>query len=232
VTSRYHIDIPASNPILFQEKSNFMPLSNIILFFTTAVVMICTPGPDIIYVSTRGIAQGRSVGLLSTFGICIGYIVHTALAVLGLSALLQASTTAFQVIRYAGAGYLIYLGIRTLLSKEAMIPTSPEAIPVERGKIVWQGIVTSILNPKGIFFFMAFLPQFVDAQIGKVPLQMLVYGLAFTTLCLLIYGMIGYFAGGLGERLSRQPQVADLMKWFSGSVLIGLGLRMAIPERK
>jgi threonine/homoserine/homoserine lactone efflux protein len=204
-----------------------------ILFFTTAVVMICTPGPDIIYVSTRGIAQGRGVALLSTLGICIGYIVHTALAVLGLSTLLQSSATAFDVVRYAGAGYLFYLGIRTLLSKTAVIPTNPEETrPVERGKIVWQGVITSILNPKGILFFMAFLPQFVDARMGQVPFQMLVYGLATTTLCLLIYGMIGYFAGGLGDRLAQQPRVVDFMKWFSGSVLIGLGLRMAIPERK
>lgn len=209
-----------------------MPISNLILFLTTAVVMICTPGPDIIYVSTRGIAQGRNVALLSTLGVCIGYIAHTALAVLGLSALLQASTTAFEIVRYAGACYLLYLGIRTLLSKESLIPANNESKPVERGKIVWQGVITSILNPKGILFFVAFLPQFVDAHSGQVPLQMLVYGLSFTILCLLIYGMIGYFAGGLGNKLARQPRVADFMKWFSGSVLIGLGLRMAIPERK
>lgn len=209
-----------------------MPFSNVVLFFTTAVVMICTPGPDIIYVSTRGIAQGRGVALLSTFGVCTGYIVHTALAVLGLSALIQASATAFEVVRYAGACYLFYLGVRTLLSKESLIPASSEARPIERGKIVWQGMITSILNPKGILFFMAFLPQFVDAQLGQVPLQMLVYGLSFTILCLLIYGMIGYFSGGLGDRLARQPRVADFMKWFSGSVLIGLGIRMVVPERK
>lgn len=209
-----------------------MPLSNIILFLTTAIVMICTPEPDIIYVSTRGIAQGRGVALLSTLGVCIGYIVHTALTVLGLSALLQTSTTAFEVVRYAGAAYLLYLGIRILSSKESLIPVTNEAKPVEGGKIILQGIITSILNPKGILFFIAFLPQFVDAQIGQVPLQMLLYGLSFTILCLLIYGMIGYFAGRLGERLARQPRVADFMKWLSGSVLIGLGLRMAVPQSK
>lgn len=209
-----------------------MPLSNIVLFITTAVVMICTPGPDIIYVTTRGIAQGRNVALLSTLGVCIGYIFHTALAVLGLSALLQTSATAFEVVRYAGAAYLLYLGIRTLLSKESFIPTNNENLPIEHSKIIFQGVITSILNPKGILFFMAFLPQFIDAQMGQVPLQMILYGLSFTILCLLIYGMIGYFAGSLGDRLTRQPRIADFMKWFSGSVLIGLGLRMAVPERR
>jgi threonine/homoserine/homoserine lactone efflux protein len=221
-----------SDKALTQEKTNFMPLSNMVLFFTTAVIMICTPGSDIIYVSTRGIAQGRGVALLSTFGVCIGYIAHTILAVLGLSALLQASATAFEIVRYAGACYLFYLGIRTLMNKESLIPSSAEARPIERGKIVWQGVITSILNPKGILFFMAFLPQFVDAQIGQVPLQMGAYGLSFTILCLLVYGMIGYFAGGLGDQLAQQPRIADFMKWFSGSVLIGLGVRMAIPERR
>lgn len=209
-----------------------MPLSNILLFLTTAIVMICTPGPDIIYVSTRGIAQGRNIALLSTLGVCIGYMVHTVLAVLGLSALLQASATAYGVVRYAGACYLVYLGIRTLLSKESLIPVNNEVRPIDRSKIVWQGIITSILNPKGILFFVAFLPQFVDTAIGYVFLQMLFYGLSFTILCLLIYGMIGYFAGRLGDRLVQQPKIADFMKWFSGSILIGLGLRMAIPERK
>ena len=209
-----------------------MPISNIVLFFTTAVVMICTPGPDIIYVTTRGVAQGRNVALLSTVGVCIGYVFHTILAVLGLSALLQASATAFEIVRYAGAVYLIYLGIRTLLSKESFIPTNNESQTVERNKIVFQGVFTSILNPKGILFFMAFLPQFIDARIGQVPLQMLLFGLSFTVICLLIYGTLGYFAGGLGDRLARQPRIADLMKWFSGSVLIGLGLRMAVPERR
>ena len=93
-------------------------------------------------------------------------------------------------------------------------------------------MITSILNPKGILFFMAFLPQFGDVQMEPITLQMLFYGLSFTTLCLLIYGMIGYFVAGLGDRLARQPRIVDFMKWFSGSVLIGLGLRMAIPERR
>lgn len=209
-----------------------MPLTNLLLFMTTAIVMICTPGPDIIYVSTRGIAQGRNVALLSTFGVCIGYIVHTTLAILGLSALLQASATVFELVRYAGAGYLLYLGIHTLLSKKSLIPNDSPTEPVKRGRVVWQGIITSVLNPKGILFFVAFLPQFVDARIGNVPIQMLFYGLFFTLLCLLIYGTIGHFSGALGSRLARQPRVADFMKWFSGSVLVALGLRMALPERR
>lgn len=121
-----------------------MSLSNIVLFFTTAVVMICTPGPDMIYVSTRAIAGGRNIAFLSTLGICIGYILHTTLAVLGLSALLQGSATGFEIVRYAGAAYLVYLGIRTLLSKETLISANnnnnDKVQQLDRRKIISQGI--------------------------------------------------------------------------------------------
>jgi threonine/homoserine/homoserine lactone efflux protein len=209
----------------------YMPIENIVLFLTTAVVMICTPGPDIIYVSTRGIAQGRDTALLSTLGVCLGYLVHTALAVLGLSALLQASAIAFEMVRYAGAAYLLYLGVKTLLSKEPFLPTQ-NAQPLPKGRIVWQGVLTSVLNPKGILFFLSFLPQFISPQSGHVSLQLIVYGLTFTVLCLLIYGAIGYCSGQVGDRLTKQPTISLALKWLSGSVLVGLGIRMAWPERK
>ena len=109
---------------------------------------------------------------------------------------------------------------------------SNQVRPIKRSKIIWQGIITSILNPKGILFFVAFLPQFVNTQIGQISLQMLLYGLCFTILCLLIYGMIACFAGELGNRLAQYPRIADFMKWLSGSILVGLGLRMVVSERK
>ncbi|MEM8809130.1 MAG: LysE family translocator [Cyanobacteria bacterium P01_G01_bin.38] len=208
--------------------------TQLILFFTTAIVMICTPGPDIIYVSTRGVAQGRRVALLSTLGVCLGYIVHTFLAVLGLSALLQASSLAFNIVRYAGAAYLVYLGIKTLASKRPLLETaSTQKVATGRThRIVLQGMLTSMLNPKGILFFMAFLPQFMSAGSLAIPLQMLLLGLTFTLLCLIIYGLIGTLTGTVGNRLVQRPNVAGFMKWFSGSVLVGLGLRMALPERR
>ena len=208
--------------------------TQLILFFTTAIVMICTPGPDIIYVSTRGVAQGRKIALLSTLGVCLGYVVHTLFAVLGLSALLQASSTAFEVVRYAGAAYRIYLGIKTLTNKRSFLdPTVVRSSA--RGntyRIVLQGVLTSVLNPKGILFFMAFLPQFISAGAIAIPVQMVLLGLTFTLLCFIIYGLIGTFTGTVGNRLIQQPHIARFMKWFSGSVLVGLGVRMALPERR
>jgi threonine/homoserine/homoserine lactone efflux protein len=149
-----------------------MFFSNLMLFATMIVFLALTPGPDVIYIMTRGIAQGRTAALLSTVGICIGYLVYTTLAALGLSALLQSSAIAFEIVRYAGAIYLLYLGIRTLLSKHGGPLTLGAVNPVPPARILQQGILTSMLNPKGILVFAALLPQFVNSHIGSVPLQM------------------------------------------------------------
>jgi len=161
-----------------------MFFSNLLLFASIIVFLALTPGPDVIYIMSRGIVQGRTAALLSTVGICIGYLVYTTLAALGLSTLLQSSALAFDIVRYAGAIYLVYLGIRTLMSKHKGL-TLGAVNPAPHGRILQQGILTSILNPKGILVFAALLPQFVNPHLGSVPLQMTAFGLTFTlTLCL------------------------------------------------
>jgi threonine/homoserine/homoserine lactone efflux protein len=170
--------------------------------------------------------------LLSTVGICIGYLIYTMLAALGLSALLQSSAIAFDIVRYAGAIYLVYLGIRTLLSKHGGPLTLGAVNPAPPGRILQQGILTSMLNPKGILVFAALLPQFVDPHIGSVPLQMTAFGLTFTLLCLCIYGGYAYLSGSLGEKLATQSRFASVFRWLTGSVLIGLGARLLFLERR
>ncbi len=208
-----------------------MFLSNLLLFASIIVVLALTPGPDVIYITTRGMAQGRRAALLSTVGICIGYLIYTMLAVLGLSALLQSSTIAFDIVRYAGAIYLVYLGIRTL-SEQTRGPLTRGAVnPAPPGRILQQGILTSLLNPKGILVFAALLPQFVNPHLGSVPLQMTAFGLTFTLICLCIYGGYAYLSGRLGEKLATQPRFASVLRWLTGSVLIGLGARLLFLER-
>jgi threonine/homoserine/homoserine lactone efflux protein len=209
-----------------------MFFSNLMLFATMIVFLALTPGPDVIYIMTRGIAQGRTAALLSTVGICIGYLVYTTLAALGLSALLQSSAIAFEIVRYAGAIYLLYLGIRTLLSKHGGPLTLGAVNPVPPARILQQGILTSMLNPKGILVFAALLPQFVNSHIGSVPLQMTAFGLTFTLICLCIYGGYAYLSGSLGEKLATQPRFASVLRWLTGSVLIGLGARLFFLERR
>jgi threonine/homoserine/homoserine lactone efflux protein len=208
-----------------------MFVSNLLIFASLIVVLAFTPGPDVIYIITRGMAQGKKAALLSTVGICLGYLVYTMLAALGLSALLQSSPLAFTIVRYIGALYLAYLGIRMLLSK-AGGPLTPGAItPASTGRILQQGILTSMLNPKGILVFAALLPQFVNPHLASIPLQVIAFGLTFTMICLCIYGGYAYLSGSLGEKLATQPRIASILKYLTSSVLIGLGVRLLFLER-
>lgn len=204
---------------------------NILLFLTASVALILSPGPDNIYVLTRGVAQGRVAALVSALGVSTGLVMHTSLAALGLSALLQQSATAFQVVKYVGAAYLIYLGIKMILSREDFSPAGGEARRVEPWTVFRQGLASNVLNPKVAVFFLAFLPQFVSPAAGGAALQLLALGLAFALLALGFLALLAYFAGSAGEWLRRRPGLARLLRWASGSVLAGLGVRLALSER-
>lgn len=203
----------------------------LVVFCLTVLPLIFTPGPDIIYITTRGIAQGRQAALISTLGVCAGYVAHTLLAVFGLTALLYASETLFNIVRYAGAAYLLYLGVKTLRSK-SQIDLAGDGRQRSKRRLFLTGMATSVMNPKGILLFFAYFPQFVVPAAGNVTGQLLVIGALFTGMCGLVYGTYGFFSGAIGERLSRTPRFADVMKWLTGSVMIGLGLRLAIPDQK
>lgn len=208
--------------------------TNFLLFLAASLPLILTPGPDMIYVATRGIARGRGVALISASGVGVGYVVHTVLAVAGLSALLQQSATAFLVVKYAGAAYLLYLGVRTLFDRggfASLRGEGEEGRTDELARVFFQGTVTSVLNPKGILFFLAFLPQFVSLTAGSVALQVSVLGSIFALLCLIVYGFVGYFSGSLGDVLADNPGFAGALRWITGGILVALGLRLALPER-
>lgn len=202
---------------------------NFLLFCTTALTLIMTPGPDILYIATRSLTQGKAIGLVSMSGVCAGYIVHTSFAMLGLSALLQASEVLFNAVRLAGAAYLLYLGVQLWLSKP-QTRSMQQAAPVIHRKLFWTGLLTSVTNPKGILFFFAFLPQFVVVNQGDIPLQMMLLGLIFTFMCAIVYGLVAILAGTVGNRLSETPRFAKLMPRITGSVLILLGIRLVTPQ--
>jgi threonine/homoserine/homoserine lactone efflux protein len=208
-----------------------MHSSTLLIFAVTVLPLILTPGPDILYITTRGIAQGRQAALISTLGVCAGYVIHTFLAVLGLTAVLYASEFLFNAIRYAGAAYLFYLGVKTLRSRAQFEP-DVAGQPRSAGRLFLTGMATSVLNPKGILLFFAYLPQFVVPDAGNVTIQLLTIGLSFTSMCGLVYGAYGYCSGAIGRRLASAPRFADVMRYITGSVLIGLGLRLVLPERR
>ncbi len=202
--------------------------AHLMLFIATSVVLIFTPGPDIIYVMTRGVAQGRKAALAAAAGFSLGNFVHIFFALIGLSALLASSARAFQLIKYAGALYLIYLGVRLFFSKSGS--TDLAAMKPQRGRTIFiQSIVANVLNPKVAIFFLAFFPQFLDHNRGALPLQMLFLGTLFVVLTLICFGLVAFCSGGIGAWLQGKPAIASRLDRAAGSVLVLLGLRLAWP---
>ncbi len=207
-----------------------MPDANIALFVAASLAVIVAPGPDNVYVLTRGVAQGREVALASAWGMCSGLLFHTTFAAVGLSAILARSAPAFSVIKYAGGAYLIYLGVRALLSREEFVSLQEEAPAARLRSFFFRGLTMNLLNPKVAVFFLAFLPQFAGPTTDGVVLRLLGLGLIFALLSLLIFSAIALFSSILGDRLSRNPRFANGLRWLTGCVLVGLGVRLAFSE--
>ena len=205
--------------------------TNFSLFLAASWALILAPGPDMLYVISRGISQGPKAGLLSALGITLGILIHTTFAAFGLAVLLQTSAFAFLVVKYIGALYLIYLGLKALKDKSKFVLLE-EQKHMDSRAIFWQGMLSNVLNPKVALFFLAFLPQFVNQRSNSVTLQMLTLGIIFALFGVAFLSVVGYFAGGIGSWLSRQPNIADKLRWLTGAIFIGLGLRLAFIERR
>ena len=204
--------------------------STLALFAVAAVTLLVIPGPAVLYIVTRSVDQGRSAGLASVCGVHVGTLVHVAAAALGLSALLVSSATAYDTVRWLGAAYLVWLGIRRLLAREEDLPAAAGPYTRRLGlrRIFAQGVVVNVLNPKTALFFLAFLPQFVDTSRGSVPLQVVVLGVAFMLLGLLSDGAYAMAASTGAGWLRRRPGVARASRLVSGGVLISLGVTTAL----
>ncbi len=199
-------------------------------FIAAALVVLVIPGPGVLYIVARSVSQGQRAGLVSVLGLSAGALVHVAAATLGLSAILLTSATAFSVVKTLGAAYLIYLGVRALLSRsdvggmEAMAPRSLQ-------RLFTDGVVVSVLNPKIAVFFLAFLPQFVDASVAPVPQQVLLLGLLYVGLALLTDGAYALLAGRLRHWLGSRVIQGRAPQQASGLVYIGLGVSTAFADR-
>ncbi|MBN2709503.1 MAG: LysE family translocator [Calditrichaceae bacterium] len=202
-------------------------LINLPLFFISSLVIIIAPGPDFLYVTTRGIADGNKAGLLSALGVCVGLLIHTMFAAFGLSAIIQASRTVYLIIQYVGAAYLIYLGFKAIITKKTI-----NSLNIEQGnknsRIFKQAILTNVFNPKAIVTFMAFLPQFVDAGIESHITQFICLGCIFSALAVFWFALAGFFAGVIGNYVKRNDLFQRTIKYISGTIMIALGLRLAL----
>jgi threonine/homoserine/homoserine lactone efflux protein len=195
------------------------------VFSLAALALIVVPGPAVLYIVAQAVDGGRRAGLVSAAGVATGGFVHVAAAVVGISSLVAASATAFAVVKYVGAAYLVYLGVRRLLTRD-----EPEgaARPRPHRRLFLDGFVVNVLNPKTALFFLAFLPQFVDPDGAPAALQAGALGAVFVALALLSDSAYGLAAGSAGHALRTSRAFAGARRWVSGTVLVALGVTAAL----
>lgn len=199
------------------------------LFIPTAVLILLIPGPAVLYVVTRSVGQGRGAGLVSAAGLGLGNMFHVVAAALGLSALVASSAIAFSAVKYVGAAYLIFVGVRRLLER-----SDDEAIerpPRSLRRIFTQGVIVNVLNPKVALFFLAFLPQFVDPSRGSVAWQVFWLGLTFALIGVVTDGAYGMIGGTVGRLLRTSTRFRRNERFVSGGIFISLGVAAALTSR-
>ena len=201
----------------------------LLIVLAASVVLNAIPGPSNLYVLSRAVSQGRRAGLISALGLASGAVLHVLMTAAGIAAVLAYSATAFAVVKYLGAGYLIYLGIRTLRDRT---PLAAATLPrASHRRLFLQGFLTEVLNPKTALFFLSFLPQFVDPAAGSVGLQIVILGLLVPLTALPLDSMVAAGGGMVARALVRRPLLRRGQQWASGALLIGLGVRVALSER-
>jgi len=200
-------------------------------FLLAALVITATPGPDNLMVLGLGISKGRRHGVAFGLGCALGCLSHTALAVAGVSALVAASPLAFTALKIVGGLYLVWLGVQALRNTGSVRVGEPGAADPGAGsasRLFLRGVFANAINPKVVLFFLSFLPQFVNPAQGPVGWQMAVLGLTFTAQAALLFGMLGYFAGTIGQWLNRTPRAGLWLDRIAGGIFVALGVRLMV----
>jgi threonine/homoserine/homoserine lactone efflux protein len=212
-----------------------MPLDLYLSFLVAALIVIASPGPDSLNSLAIGVSRGRREGVAYAIGVGVGCMTHTLWAMLGISAVVAASATLFNVIKWIGVAYLLWLGVQALHSsgRFAVSDTRDRGPSVSALQRFRQGLLTNALNPKVMLFFLAFLPQFVDPQRGLAVIwQLGLMGLTFTLVTAVAYSALAWSAGAVGIRLARQPRIALWLERATGIVFIAMAARLAFADRK
>lgn len=199
-------------------------------FLAAALLITASPGPDNLMVLGMGMSRGRRPGMAFGLGCALGCLSHTVLAVAGVSALIAASPLAFTALKVCGGLYLVWLGVQALRSRggtpvQAVTPSEPSL-----GRLFFKGVFANAINPKVVLFFLSFLPQFVQAEHGQVGLQIALLGLTFTAQAALLFGLLGYFSGAIGQWLNRRPRAGLWLDRVAGTVFVALGLRLIVSR--
>lgn len=202
-------------------------------FLTAAILITLSPGPDNMMVLGVGIAKGRARGMAFGLGCALGCLNHTLLAVIGVSAIIAASPAAFTALKIAGGLYLIWIGLQALRSRggaQASDATAAGALVESARQLFFKGLLANAINPKVVLFFLSFLPQFVVASRGDANWQIAWLGLTFTLQAAVLFGLLGYFSGSIGQWLNRTPRAGMWLDRVAGVIFVGLGVRLIVAR--
>ncbi|MEO8666033.1 MAG: LysE family translocator [Ignavibacteria bacterium] len=205
---------------------------NLYLFFIASLLLNLTPGNDMIFVASRSISQGTKAGVFSAIGVFFGCSIHIIAAIFGLSLIIAESAFLFSVIKFAGAGYLIYLGVKALMSRSGFVNDKSDLPEINKWKLMKQGFITNALNPKVAIFFLSFLPQFIDPSSHLFQLQLLSLGLWFDLQGTLILILVSYILGKSKNFIKQNQKIITIQEKFTGLILIGLGIKLALTNHK
>ena len=208
-----------------------MAIEHFWVFALAALLLNLTPGNDMLYVAARSTSQGIKAGIISSLGIMAGCMVHILAAVIGLSAIIAQSALAFNIIKYVGAAYLVYLGIRSIISRKKTFEVKNKMQQQSYTRIFWQGVLTNVLNPKVALFFLAFLPQFINVESKHTALQILFLGTWFNVGGTLVNIIVAILFGKIGTWLSQSPRFIQWQERITGAMLIALGIKVALSKK-
>lgn len=209
-----------------------MDLHNYLLFIGASIILCIVPGPDMVYLLSRTVAQGRKAGIAAMLGINLGGYFHLTAAILGISAIIATSSLAFSILKWCGAAYLIYIGFQAILSNSPVgLDCSDNKASSSLKTIFWQGFISDVLNPKVAIFFISLLPQFIQADTGNTLTQLVILGITVNIIALAINLALVWFSHSVTKRLRKSNRISKALSNAMGAIFIGLGLRLANEHR-
>ena len=206
-------------------------LTNLYMFIAASFLLCLAPGPDNIYVLTQGMTKSKKAAIVTTLGLASGLIIHTSAAAFGISVIFQTSEIAFNIVKFVGAAYLLYIAYQAFKYRNEPLDLSVQNSSKELKKLYVKGFIMNILNPKVSIFFLAFLPQFVTTANGNVPMQMVTLGAVFMALTIVVFSSIGIAGNLLSSKLLEKPSIVKYMNVLTSFVLVSLGIKLALSQR-
>lgn len=209
-----------------------IPLENLILFAVAALIMVCSPGPNMIYLISRSLSQGKKAGIISLFGVMCGFLFHILMVSFGLTAVFFAVPYAFVIVKFMGVAYLLYLAYKSVTSKSKLFNTNDHLKKDNRWKLFNIGFLTNVLNPKMAIFYLSFFPQFMKPEYGSIFGQGIQLGLIQMIISFSINFLIVISAAKMANWFAKKPVWMKIQKWFMASILTGLAIKMAFTKAK